>query len=1342
MKVTVCFENVRVVVPCGDGSLLVRDLMHEAILRYRKATGKTDAGPTIISLSSLTGGGLLDPDDRLCDVADDREQIVAHLSHTTDVQHHVGGDGASSVGTNSPDLFHTDASGNKEHHYPHHHYSQSHHHHHRSGGGSGSGYGMDAQSRINSNIKRESVKRLSMHALSNREPCTSNYSALSLPRESRRREPLGQDSKAAFELSNFKSDNVDIREVIIKNDAGPLGLHVVPCYDLLGNDQGLRVEKIDPNGRIAKDGQIELYDKIIKMNGHNLLRIPFTNVQEIFRTCMAEKCLKITIMKGKKLSNIKSLRNNNEKLDNDDVIKKLQTSDNILQNANTRKIGRMLEIELTKGKGLGFSVTTRDNPAGGHCPIYIKNILSEGAAVEDGRLRPGDRLLEVNGIEMTGKSQAEAVSLFRSIPAGGKVRLKVSRQEEVTSSTSLSTSTTAAAAATNDMSNNNNASIPESNLETSPDNTKWNVNISSTSSIQSPILKPDLPDTIAERYEKLNQLSFKGGSLTPTDDIVLSPRKHRMVLTLDIPVHDSEKAGLGVSVKGKTSSADDNTNMDLGIFIKSVLNGGAASRDGRLRTNDQLLNVNGVSLLNLSNSDAMETLRRAMLNTNSSLTGVITLTIARRVSSSSSLYDGEHNIINENGIATSSPTLMSKTDTINSRFIPNDNNKYDNTNCIVEKNNINNHFELDNVKGITEMSNSSSLTTPTATSSNTNLLISPWNPVIERLTEQYNKNSLRNESYCLATNKTWLESVGGNGKKLTGQRNSPAAAAAACAAVDDNNDSILIEETNNLNDNNTKLIDDCGKKLIDDKDSQYSGDITYDSQLSLEEINNSSSMGNKFSRDAIGRQSMSEKRHAALDAKNTDTYKRNKKLREGRESNKVNDGMNKSEIINSSNNICGGNSGTDDGGKFNSDMEKIKNVGESTFEINRRRFEKNIFDNVAAVTTATTSTTISSSSSSSLLPTTTTTTTAAATSSSSSDYVYTISGCNNKFLSPRKHWLVDDETVNVNSSTIGNQFKEDLSGEGFSNTRGDVKQASLNSALDKRSRKKGFKSMLRLGKNRKSLNFGDNIEARHETSNYCSAFRLVPRQLVLEQKRYRGKINVTKPRKPHYIRGVFNEFTTPFYAPTREPKPLWELCDNVNPKIPVVKSCNKEPNQYEMIIARECLNWFKTSRMVAFLHENSIKAEDRRDVEVDLRYGNMYLKWFGPVIFRTALTGTIYEAAMPLLCSKGALVFSPEPNIKELRKILRTAPQFVLMAGILDSTLLNVNDFLKYGEMDITEARGGLVQTLQTAAGGNLCRQLTHHQSTFVSRLDQIRNNETEMKETDNTKIETEIITE
>jgi len=54
-----------------------------------------------------------------------------------------------------------------------------------------------------------------------------------------------------------------------------------------------------------------------------------------------------------------------------------------------------VEIYCTGADGLGFSVTSRDNLQDGNRPIYIKNILPRGAAIEDGRLKAGDRLLEV-----------------------------------------------------------------------------------------------------------------------------------------------------------------------------------------------------------------------------------------------------------------------------------------------------------------------------------------------------------------------------------------------------------------------------------------------------------------------------------------------------------------------------------------------------------------------------------------------------------------------------------------------------------------------------------------------------------------------------------------------------------------------------------------------------------------------------------------------------------------------------------------------------------------------------------------------------------------------------------
>lgn len=49
-------------------------------------------------------------------------------------------------------------------------------------------------------------------------------------------------------------------------------------------------------------------------------------------------------------------------------------------------------------------------------------------------------------------------------------------------------------------------------------------------------------------------------------------------LTFEIPLNDSGSAGLGVSLKGNKSRE---TGADLGIFIKSIIHGGAAYKVGR-----------------------------------------------------------------------------------------------------------------------------------------------------------------------------------------------------------------------------------------------------------------------------------------------------------------------------------------------------------------------------------------------------------------------------------------------------------------------------------------------------------------------------------------------------------------------------------------------------------------------------------------------------------------------------------------------------------------------------------------------------------------------------------------
>lgn len=62
---------------------------------------------------------------------------------------------------------------------------------------------------------------------------------------------------------------------------------------------------------------------------------------------------------------------------------------------------------------------------------------------------------------------------------------------------------------------------------------------------------------------------------TEEDDLVLTPDGTREFLTFEIPLSDSGSAGLGVSVKGNRSKEN---HADLGIFVKSIINGGAACK--------------------------------------------------------------------------------------------------------------------------------------------------------------------------------------------------------------------------------------------------------------------------------------------------------------------------------------------------------------------------------------------------------------------------------------------------------------------------------------------------------------------------------------------------------------------------------------------------------------------------------------------------------------------------------------------------------------------------------------------------------------------------------------------
>uniref|UniRef100_A0A8W7PCC3 Large ribosomal subunit protein uL10m n=1 Tax=Anopheles coluzzii TaxID=1518534 RepID=A0A8W7PCC3_ANOCL len=223
---------------------------------------------------------------------------------------------------------------------------------------------------------------------------------------------------------------------------------------------------------------------------------------------------------------------------------------------------------------------------------------------------------------------------------------------------------------------------------------------------------------------------------------------------------------------------------------------------------------------------------------------------------------------------------------------------------------------------------------------------------------------------------------------------------------------------------------------------------------------------------------------------------------------------------------------------------------------------------------------------------------------------------------------------------------------------------------------------------------------------------LQSRNPLLTFRRFRGKINIQRPRPPHYERARVLEVIKPYYK-----KPEFNAPCIDAERAKEMKS--KLDNPYETIIAREARNWFEHSNLVAFVHVNSIKQEDMFKAQVALHRHNVSVKVYGKSIMRKAVADTRFEAILPLFEAKTAIIFSPEvQKIKQVLSVLKKTPQLVLMGGIVEGRLLSKNEFMAYATMpDITTVRAQFAAVLDSV-GGKIVGDLQCHQSQLVNLLD------------------------
>ncbi|XP_054439968.1 PDZ domain-containing protein 2 [Pteronotus mesoamericanus] len=194
-----------------------------------------------------------------------------------------------------------------------------------------------------------------------------------------------------------------------------------------------------------------------------------------------------------------------------------------------------------KGKGLGFSIAGGRDCIRGQMGIFVKTIFPNGSAAEDGRLKEGDEILDVNGIPIKGLTFQEAIHTFKQIRSGLFV-LTVRTKLLSPSLTPCSTPT-------------------HMSRSSSP-----NFNASG--------------GTPAVGSDESSSLSLGRKAPGPKDRIVM-----------EVTLNKEPRVGLGI---GACCLALENS--PPGIYIHSLAPGSVAKMESNLSRGDQILEVNSVNV--------------------------------------------------------------------------------------------------------------------------------------------------------------------------------------------------------------------------------------------------------------------------------------------------------------------------------------------------------------------------------------------------------------------------------------------------------------------------------------------------------------------------------------------------------------------------------------------------------------------------------------------------------------------------------------------------------------------------------------------------------------------------